>query len=80
MRGRGKWFWILLGTETSQASFVSDVREPSPTSMNEARECSVEASAEPWRWCPRCSHELENHKCKLRCPRCHYFMSCSDFD
>ncbi|HEX5220235.1 MAG TPA: hypothetical protein VFZ59_11760 [Verrucomicrobiae bacterium] len=35
---------------------------------------------EYWRWCPRCSHELHNEKCKLRCPRCHYFMSCSDFD
>ena len=30
--------------------------------------------------CPRCGHELHNEKCKLRCPRCHYFMSCSDFD
>ena len=28
----------------------------------------------------RCGHELINEKCKLRCPRCHYFMSCSDFD
>jgi uncharacterized paraquat-inducible protein A len=35
---------------------------------------------EHWRWCPRCGHELENEKCKLRCPRCHYFLSCSDFD
>lgn len=35
---------------------------------------------EHWRWCPRCGHELENQKCKFRCPRCHYFMSCSDFD
>ena len=33
-----------------------------------------------WRWCPRCGHELHNERCKLRCPRCHYFMSCSDFD
>jgi len=37
-------------------------------------------SGEYWRWCPRCSTELINEKCKLRCPRCHYFMSCSDFD
>jgi len=37
-------------------------------------------SGEHWRWCPRCGHELHNEKCKLRCPRCHYFMSCSDFD
>lgn len=39
-----------------------------------------EEPGEPWRWCPRCSHELHNERCKLRCPRCHYFMSCSDFD
>jgi hypothetical protein len=38
------------------------------------------AEGEHWRWCPRCGHELHNEKCKLRCPRCHYFMSCSDFD
>jgi hypothetical protein len=37
-------------------------------------------SGEHWLYCPRCSHELINEKCKLRCPRCHYFMSCSDFD
>jgi hypothetical protein len=24
--------------------------------------------------------EWVNEKGKLRCPRCHYFMSCSDFD
>ena len=44
--------------------------------------CPVDRSevGEHWRWCPRCSHELHNEKCKLRCPRCHYFMSCSDFD
>lgn len=37
-------------------------------------------AGEYWRWCPRCGHELHNEKCKLRCSRCHYFMSCSDFD
>jgi hypothetical protein len=35
---------------------------------------------EHWRYCLQCGHELINEKCKLRCPRCHYFMSCSDFD
>jgi hypothetical protein len=24
--------------------------------------------------------DKQNEKCKLRCPRCHYFMSCPDFD
>jgi hypothetical protein len=39
-----------------------------------------EVSGEHWRFCLQCGHELVNEKCKLRCPRCHYFMSCSDFD
>ena len=34
----------------------------------------------PWDYCPNCGHHLENRGCKYRCPRCHYFMSCSDFD
>jgi len=37
-------------------------------------------SGEHWRFYLQCGHELINEKCKLRCPRCHYFMSCSDFD
>jgi ribosomal protein S27AE len=39
-----------------------------------------DTSGEHWRFCPKCGRELINEKCKLRCPRCHYFMSCSDFD
>jgi hypothetical protein len=46
--------------------------------------CSLDGESpnagEHWRYCLRCGHELINEKCKLRCPRCHYFMSCSDFD
>ena len=38
------------------------------------------SSGEHWRFCPRCRQELINEKCKLRCPHCYYFMSCSDFD
>jgi len=57
---------------------VSDEREES--SLKRGEDSSSETPGEHWRWCPRCGHELENHKCKLRCPRCHYFMSCSDFD
>lgn len=52
--------------------------EPAP-----ADACPVpadEPAGEHWRFCLRCGHELINEKCKLRCPRCHYFMSCSDFD
>jgi len=48
--------------------------------MANERSVSSETPGEHWRYCPQCGHELINEKCKLRCPRCHYFMSCSDFD
>ena len=31
-------------------------------------------------YCPACSRKLEPRRCKLLCPVCGYFMSCSDFD
>lgn len=31
------------------------------------------------RTCPNCSARLEESRCKLVCPRCHYYMSCSDY-
>ncbi|MEJ0090441.1 MAG: hypothetical protein WDM80_11950 [Limisphaerales bacterium] len=55
---------------------------PSFDSTNDACHASSDKkiSGEHWRYCLQCGHELINEKCKLRCPRCHYFMSCSDFD
>jgi len=29
--------------------------------------------------CPICSEALHESHCKLVCPRCGYFLSCSDF-
>ncbi|MDX1545639.1 MAG: hypothetical protein R3247_01545 [Rhodothermales bacterium] len=37
-------------------------------------------AANYWDYCPNCGARLHNAGCKYRCPDCHYFMSCSDFD
>lgn len=29
--------------------------------------------------CPNCGARLRERRCKLLCPRCHYYMSCSDY-
>lgn len=34
---------------------------------------------EPMHYCPSCSKRLHNWSCKLVCPSCGYYMSCSDF-
>lgn len=57
---------------------------PEPlVAQRSAPEASGEHQAEtahPWDWCPNCGGRLHNERCKRRCARCHYFMSCSDFD
>jgi hypothetical protein len=34
---------------------------------------------EPMLYCPVCSAHLIEQKCKLVCPQCGYFLSCSDY-
>ncbi|MGA2483118.1 MAG: hypothetical protein ABSF92_08370 [Candidatus Acidiferrales bacterium] len=34
---------------------------------------------EPSRYCPVCSQPLAANHCKLVCPICGYYMSCSDY-
>jgi hypothetical protein len=83
-----KNFLLRLKTFFRNVTLRPSMNAPRTSRTDQAAEASAPEEAcglnlsdgEPWRWCPRCSHELHNEKCKLRCPRCHYFMSCSDFD
>jgi hypothetical protein len=31
------------------------------------------------RFCPNCGTEMGDSRCKLKCPNCEFFLSCSDF-
>jgi hypothetical protein len=37
------------------------------------------SAGHPERFCPNCSAELQEHRCKLSCRVCGFYLSCSDF-
>jgi hypothetical protein len=51
---------------------------PEPASPS-GRDSSAEPADEPMLYCPRCNDKLSQHKCKLVCNRCGYYMSCADY-
>jgi hypothetical protein len=34
---------------------------------------------DPGQYCPNCSAKLRESRCKLKCPQCGFYLSCSDF-
>jgi len=36
-------------------------------------------SGNPGEYCPNCSAKLRESRCKLKCPQCGFYLSCSDF-
>lgn len=55
--------------------------QPSSTHDAAAPEKSVArmSSPDPSSFCPNCSTQLVDHRCKMKCPKCGYYLSCSDF-
>lgn len=42
-------------------------------------ERDARATPDPGQYCPNCSMKLRESRCKLKCPQCGFYLSCSDF-
>jgi hypothetical protein len=51
----------------------------SPAILKEKAATTHANVSNPASFCPNCSAQLKEHRCKLSCPRCGFYLSCSDF-
>ncbi len=59
-----------------------ELREAQPRETQPHKERVAEPApdaSEPMLYCPACNNKLSQHKCKLMCDRCGYYMSCADY-
>ncbi len=85
---RLRWFWVLTVEDGFPLVLRRAWRYVARMNLkaidlsegNQAEMKPLEAKpGHPERFCPNCSAELRENRCKLSCPVCGFYLSCSDF-
>jgi hypothetical protein len=68
---------ILYLSDKMHSPKIQTVTDKSDLTQKENNPGAAKENASSY--CPACSARLESHRCKLCCPVCGYYMSCSDY-
>jgi len=60
-------------------SFMGTSNDPQPAKNLSKTGHEAGVKADPGQYCPNCSSRLRESACKLKCPQCGFYLSCSDF-
>ncbi|SRR6266404_4769329 len=58
---------------------TAKLRLMQPPAPSDPPQKSAPPARDASRYCPNCSSRLEDRQCKLKCPTCGFYLSCSDF-
>jgi hypothetical protein len=56
--------------------YHAPMQDPKPLSESDSRQAQPEDLSA---YCPTCGTRMKDNRCKLKCPTCGFFLSCSDF-
>lgn len=58
---------------------LSTTTEKETISTNPSGHAKQNKPLDASNFCPNCSTQLVDRGCKMKCPQCGYYLSCSDF-
>jgi hypothetical protein len=72
------WMWGYVALMDANGKEPAEGRRLETKPVDAARDAERRLG-HPERFCPNYSLELSENRCKLSCPRCGFYLSCSDF-